>query len=124
MSTKRVGERKTVAAAFLRRLAEGVANSAPVRDREQVAADIRLVADQIEGKARWGKAGKYSPYDQGRINFYASMLDAPAHRLPGQSLSQALDHWADECAKALHREHELDAKEDSATRSPGRARMG
>ena len=54
MSAKRVGERKTVAASFLRRLAQGIANSAPVRDREQVAADIRLIADQHRGHGEMG----------------------------------------------------------------------
>ena len=62
--------------------------------------------------ARWGKAGKYPPHVQEKINFFASMVEAPPHRLPGQTVSQALDVWARECAKALHREHEPDAEQE------------
>lgn len=106
----KMGPRKTVAAALLREISKEKHLAVP--NPGQTGADLRLIADCILGEARWGKAGKYSPDVQQKINFYAYMVDSKAHRRPGQSLTEALDVWAKELARSLGRSHEPDAEQE------------
>jgi hypothetical protein len=105
---RKIGPRKAVAAAVLRELANEKYLAVP--NPTQVGADLRLIADCILGEARWGKAGKYPPDVQQRINFYAHMVESK--RRPGQSPGAALTVWAKELTRSLGRSHEPNAEQE------------
>jgi len=93
-----MGPSKVIAAEFLRHIARDA--GLPVADREQRAADLRLVADCIEGKAKWARGGEHSFYWRQQINMAADMVD---HRNPGEPVGVALDRWASALAKRMGR---------------------
>jgi hypothetical protein len=94
---KLTGPTKPVAAGFLRALADGVNVRCDVP--EQRAADLRLIADCIEGRARWGKPRKHSIEQQQQINLAACQVEFM--RPPGVSISAALDVAAKQLAVRL-----------------------
>jgi hypothetical protein len=88
---------KIEAAEFLRDLARNAGK--PLADGKQRAADLRLIADLIEGKVKWRKVGKHLWKMRIRINHAAMMVD---RRPAGTSISDALDMWAHKIADELH----------------------
>jgi hypothetical protein len=80
---------RIVAAEFLRALARDAA--LPCRIPEQRAADLRLIADCIEGRVKWAKPLAHAFREQQEINFAAFQVE---RRPEGELVNNALDRWA------------------------------
>jgi hypothetical protein len=89
-----VAPSKTVAAEFLRTIA--TAAHLPVADPAARAADLRIIADCIEGRAKWRKGLAHPFSEQQHVNHAAYMVE---HRAPGESVDAALDRWAHQLAQ-------------------------
>ena len=110
-----------VAANFLRDIAKRVGQK--VADPKTRAADLRLIADCIEGNVKWRKSPKH-PFDvKLLINLAAYRVE---HRQPGRSVDSALDVQARLLAKHLGRssaEAEQELRSDIAQARRVRRRL-
>jgi hypothetical protein len=99
---KPTGPSRIVAAEFLRELARNV--NVPCGAPEQRAADLRLLADCIEGKVAWRRQNElqHTFAESQRYNLAAYAVE---HREPGISLGAALDAQAQRTAAELHIAH-------------------
>lgn len=100
--TKPTGLSRIVAAEFLRELARNV--NVPCDVPEQRAADLRLLADCIEGKVVWRRQNElqHTFAESQRYNLAAYAVE---HRAPGVSVEVALEAQAQITAAELHIAH-------------------